>query len=194
MIAANSLPSARNLALAILIGVAAAAGCLAYALASALQENRALIAEKAQTLQTLRGIAGQADAVEQWRAATAGDADQGLFLSGASEALVAATLQSRITEQAEANGVAPMSFRAIPPKTQDGLVDIAIEVDLHGTLAGLLACLEQLESSTPLLFVTRAEIRANQRAGTAAAEEVMLDAKLEVHGFMRAEAAQPTDS
>jgi len=179
----------RGLALVILAGLVLAAGWLVGALHSAYRANQAQLAERWLSLQRYRGIAAQADAVDRWAAEIASGLEDEAFLVGESAGLIGAALQSRIADIANGNGADLTSFRAIEPATKDGLLDLAVEVQLSGRLAGVQATLEGIESAAPLLFVERAEIRASQRASLEGSEEALLDVQLEVHGFMRADAA-----
>lgn len=177
----------RGLALSMLAGLVLLGGWFVGALQSAYRENAAQVAERRISLQRYRGMAAQADAVERWAAGITNSPEDAAFLVGESAGLVGAALQSRIADIASENGADLASFRAIEPTSRDGLLDIGAEVQLRGTLVGVQATLEDIESSTPLLFVESAEIRANQRAGLEDAHEMMLDVQLELHGFMRAD-------
>ena len=189
MIAMPSPRLARLVAVALLVVALVAIGSLVLRMYTAFQENRASIRDLSHRLGVLRSLAAQERAVNEWAAELARVSDRGAFLTGESESLIAAMLQSRVAEVAEASGVALTSFRTLDPKPAEGLVDLALEVTLSGDLAGLRGWLDGIESATPLLFVSRAEVRSDGRGDSGDGEQPMLEAKLEVHGYMRAKAA-----
>lgn len=180
----------RALAVAILLVLAALLAWPAGAVLLSYAAGAGSIAESQRVLARLAAVAAQAEPVERWAAALAANVGEGAFLAGESPSLVAAELQSRVSAIAAENGAMVTSFRALEPQAKDQIIELAVEVDLYGTLGSLRASLQQIESAPPLLFVERAFFRAEQRGGDAVGEP-MLNLQLEVHGFLAGPGPEP---
>ncbi len=86
--------------------------------------------------------------------ATALDTARSFYLSGESDAVMAAALQSALSAKGEAGGWRVVSTRVLPLKQEGALHLIGIEGRLETTVDGLQRLLLALEAGRPLLVVT----------------------------------------
>lgn len=82
------------------------------------------------------------------------DISRRLYLSGESDAVMAAALQSALGAKGEAGGWRVVSTRVLPTKQEGALRLIGIEGRLETTIDGLQRLLLVLEAERPLLVVT----------------------------------------
>lgn len=82
------------------------------------------------------------------------DTSRRLYLSGESDAVMAAALQSALSAKGEVGGWRVVSTRVLPPKQEGALRLIGIEGRLETTIDGLQRLLLALEAQRPLLAVT----------------------------------------
>jgi general secretion pathway protein M len=159
-----------------------------YADQAAALENRRML------LPRLQAAADELPAlrtrVEQLRAAAG---TRKITLEGASDALAAAALQSRIEELAASVGATIGSTESLPVETRSGYRRIGLRYVLSGPYETLVKFLAKLESATPPLVIDNLHIHGVlRRPGTPAAAG--LDAGLDVYGYREAQksaAAQP---
>ena len=117
--------------------------------------------------------------VEQLRAAAG---TRKITLEGASDAIAAATLQSRIEELAASAGATIGSTESLPAEARSGYRRIGLRYVLSGSYETLVKFLAKLESATPPLVIDNLHIHGVlRRPGTPAAAG--LDAGLDVYAF-----------
>jgi hypothetical protein len=148
-----------------------------YAERAAVLENRRMLVPRlraaAEELPALRAR------VEQLRAAAG---SRKITLEGASDAIAAATLQSRIEELAASAGAAIGSTESLPAEARSGYRRIGLRYVLSGSYETLVKFLAKLESATPPLVIDNLHIHGVlRRPGTPAAAG--LDAGLDVHAY-----------
>jgi hypothetical protein len=173
------------LALALLAG----AGILAYSLAveplvSRFRDVREQIAEQRQLLGRLAAAgAEEGKAREIDKQATAKTGGQN-YLTGSSDAVRIAALQSLIGKITEAEGVAIKSTRAVQSRERDGLRLLGVEAQLTASIEQLQRILHKLETGRPYLIVETLQItppallsEENPSAGT------MLEVRLGLLGI-----------
>ena len=78
---------------------------------------------------------------------------RGYFLSGTTDALAAASLQSRVHELVTEKGGMLESVEPMPGVEEQGLMHITLHVQMTGTSETLFDVLYALESGNPILFV-----------------------------------------
>jgi len=121
--------------------------------------------------------------VEQLRA---GAGTRNLTLEGASDAIAAAALQSRIEGLAASVGATIGSTESLPPEARSNYRRIGLRYVLSGTYETLIRFLAKLEAATPPLVIDNLHIHGVlRRPGTPMAAG--LDAGLDVYGYRDAE-------
>jgi general secretion pathway protein M len=148
-----------------------------YAERAAVLENRRMLVPR------LRAAADELPAlrarVEQLRAAAG---TRKITLEGASDAIAAATLQSRIEELAVSAGATIGSTESLPAEARSGYRRIGLRYVLSGSYETLVKFLAKLESATPPLVIDNLHIHGVlRRPGTPAAAG--LDAGLDVYAY-----------
>ena len=159
-----------------------------YAERADVLENRRMLVPR------LRAAADELPAlrarVEQLRAAAG---TRKITLDGASDAIAAATLQSRIEELAASAGATIGSTESLPAEARAGYRRIGLRYVLSGSYETLVKFLAKLESATPPLVIDNLHIHGVlRRPGTPAAAG--LDAGLDVYAYRDGEksvAAKP---
>ncbi len=113
----------RSAALSLLAGVAAAAFLLVVApTLEAYERTESAVREKAQQLERYLRVASTRPAVEaQLAELEVRQAESGVYLSGATDALAAAQLQDRVNAIIRASSGALTSTQALPVKTEGAL-------------------------------------------------------------------------
>ncbi len=148
-----------------------------YAERAAALDNRRMLVPR------LRAAADELPAlrarVEQLRAAAG---TRKITLDGASDAIAAATLQSRIEELATSAGATIGSTESLPAEARSGYRRIGLRYVLSGSYETLTKFLAKLESATPPLVIDNLHIHGVlRRPGTPAAAG--LDAGLDVYAY-----------
>ena len=160
-----------------------------------LYAERAAVLAKGQTLlprlhaaaDELPGLRAQ---VEQLRAAAG---TRKLTLEGASDAIAAAALQSRIEELAASVGATIGSTESLPAESRSDYRKIGLRYVLSGPYATLVRLLAKLEAATPPLVIDNLHIHGVlRRPGTPAATG--LDAGLDVYGYRDSDKPAPGKS
>jgi general secretion pathway protein M len=160
-----------------------------------LYAERAAVLAKGQTL--LPRLHAAADElpdlraqVEQLRAAAG---TRKLTLEGASDAIAAAALQSRIEELAASVGATIGSTESLPAESRSDYRKIGLRYVLSGPYATLVRLLAKLEAATPPLVIDNLHIHGVlRRPGTPAATG--LDAGLDVYGYRDGDKPAPGKS
>ena len=149
-----------------------------------LYEQRAVLLEdRLLLLPRLRAAAEELPAlrerVEQLRSAAG---SRKITLEGASDAIAAATLQSRIEELATSVGATIGSTESLPVETRSGYRRIGLRYVLSGQYETLVKFLAKLDTATPPLVIDNLHIHGVlRRPGTPAATG--LDAGLDVYAY-----------
>src|SRR5262249_43645453 len=159
-----------------------------YADRAAVLENRRVLLPRLQAAaEELPDLHAR---VEQLRAAAG---SRKITLEGASDAIAAASLQSRIEELAASAGATIGSTESLPAEARGGYRRIGLRYVMSGQYETLVRFLHKLEAATPPLVIDNLHIHGVlRRPGTPAA--VGLDAGLDVYGYRDGEksvAAKP---
>ena len=110
-------------------------------------------------------------------------ASEPVFLSGGSDAVKVASLQSLLAGVAEAEGVTLKSTRAAEPREREAIRFVGVEAHVTATVEQLQRMLLTLEAQRPHIFVESLHIAplAASRPDTGA-DEAGLDVRLAIHG------------
>jgi general secretion pathway protein M len=150
--------------------------------AAVLDNRRALLPRLHAATDELPDLHAQ---VEQLRAAAG---TRKITLEGASDAIAAAALQSRIEELAASVGATIGSTESLPAEGRSGYRRIGLRYVLSGPYETLVRFLAKLEAATPPLVIDNLHIHGVlRRPGTPAATG--LDAGLDVYGYREGEKA-----
>lgn len=113
------------------------------------------------------------------------------YLTGQTDALAAADLQSRVQSLIESVGGHVASLQSLPGQDEQGFRRVTIRLQMRTTIGPLMQILHSLETGTPLLFVDNLDIQGrpaladdNEDAKT----EPVLTVGLDVYGYLVAEA------
>jgi len=188
----------RALALAILGAFLWAAGALAVApLVAKYRLNQETIARSGELLQRYRRL-GRARPMLEAQLAEVRErlAPAGLYLAGASDALVAAELQNRVKAVVEEGGGKLNSTQILAARDEGSFRRVAIRVQMTVTVEPLQAVFYGLESAQPYLFVDNVDIRRrvtkrrrrqrrDQPAATAPEGESQLTVRFDLYGYTR---------
>jgi general secretion pathway protein M len=151
-----------------------------------LEDGRMLLPRLQATAAALPGLRAR---VAELRAAAR---TRKVTLDGASDAIAAANLQSRIDALATSVGATIGSTESLPAVSNDGYRRIGLRFALSGSYATLMKLLARLATAAPPLIVDNLQIHGLlRRPGLPADAETDpdLDAELDVYGFRNADGA-----
>ena len=110
-----------------------------------------------------------------------------IVIDGASDAIAAANLQSRIEELASSAGVTIGSTEGLAAENRGGYRRIGLRLAISGDYDGIIKLLAAIETAAPPLVLSNVQFHGVLRP-TAQAQSSRLDAGLEVYGFRRTDA------
>jgi general secretion pathway protein M len=183
----------RILALLLLVGVIAIPYVfIVEPLAAKHREYADTIAQDQDLLRRYRRIAADRPLLQARREQLQRDPiSQGAYLSGESEALVAANLQNRIKTVIEANGGSLASTQILQSSDEDGFRVVTIRVRMTADIDAASKTFYALEAGQPYLFIDSVDISSRQarrrrrRDQKTAPENVDLNINFDVSGYMR---------
>jgi hypothetical protein len=109
------------------------------------------------------------------------------YWSGSSEPDIVATMANQLRTVMDAAGADVQEIEARDPVERDGYAGVTLHATVHATPTELLETLYSLESYRPYLFVDHLYVRAlEKRARTAEAQEAILQASLDIRGYLEA--------
>lgn len=94
----------------------------------------------------------------------------GIFLTGDTDALRAASLQALLTKITQAQGVRLRSSRTLAPTERDGLRFIGIQIELDTGITQLQAIIAAIEAQRPYLFIQSLQIAPHDMHGDGSEE------------------------
>ena len=152
-------------------------------LAARYTNARDQIAEQRILLGRLSHAAGQDGAASTLGQRRDASAAEPVFLSGGSDAVKVAGLQSLLARVAEAEGVTLKSTRADEPREREAIRFVGVEAQVTATVEQLQRMLLALEAQRPHIFVESLHITplAALRPD-AGANDAGLDVRLTIHG------------
>lgn len=186
-------PTARRvIALILLVGVIAIPYVfIVQPLVAKHRENRDTIAQYQDQLQSYRRIAANRPQLQARHEQLLRDPiSQDAYLSGESEALVAANLQNRVKKIIEANGGQLASTQILQSGDEDGFRVVTIRVRMTADIDAASKIFYALEAGQPFLFVDGVDISARQarrrrRNQRTVPQNVNLNINYDVYGYMR---------
>ena len=116
--------------------------------------------------------------------------DAGLLLSGSSDSVAAAQLQSALKDMVEAEGAKLTSATVLPSEIADGFRRVGVRVSFSGDLKLLTAVLQGIETSHPVMAVSGLELHI-AGAPVDAGEDPNLAIALDIVGFRANQAVAP---
>jgi general secretion pathway protein M len=147
-------------------------------------EREAMLADRRLLIPRMEAVAAELPALRARlaeRRATA--STKGITLDGASDALAAANLQSRVEELAVSSGVAIGSTEGLAPANRAPYRRIGLRIVVTGEYEALVRLLAALEAAAPPLVPDNLQIRAGLRPASVIAGSTRLDAAFDVYGF-----------
>jgi hypothetical protein len=113
-----------------------------------------------------------------------------LLLSGSSDSLAAAELQSTLKDLVEAEGAKLTSTTVLPPEIVDRFRRVGVRISFSGDLKLLTGVLQGIEKSHPVMAVSGLELHV-MGDSVDAGEDPNLAVALDIVGFRANEAARP---
>jgi general secretion pathway protein M len=151
---------------------------------SAFYDSNAQLLE--QRVDVIRRSENEAEDLPRLRAAAARRRGQSERvdprLSGASDAVAAATLQSSLKDLAEQEGAKLASVQMLAAAAQGGFRRVGVRVSFSGDLAQLTALLRGVETAERQLFVGDFEVHG-MSASSEAEDDDTLSIVMDVYGF-----------
>ncbi len=183
----------RAIALILLVGaIAVPYVFIVQPLAAKHQETRETITQDQDQLQRYRRIAANRPLLQARHEQLQRDPiSQGAYLSGESEALIAANLQNRIKTVIEANGGKLASTQILQSGGEDGFRVVTIRVRMTADIDAASKTFYALEAGQPFLFVDSIDISSRQarrrrrRNQKTAPQNINLNINYDVYGYMR---------
>ena len=151
------------------------------------QQTQASIAQSRNALDRYRYIAAalpvreaEMTALRQRAPARAG------FLQGSNEMLVAAQIQNRVKALVESAHGELRSTQILPPQEDEHLRRVAVRCQMELTMAAVQQVFYGIETAYPLLFIDNLDMRtrAQRRREPPPGQEVTLDVRVDVYGYM----------
>lgn len=108
--------------------------------------------------------------------------DSGIFISGESEPIRVAALQSQLAEIFAANGVKPRSTRGLPGRERNDLHLVGAQLQLVAPIDKLQKILLDIEAHKPVFLIDYLQIMPSAMTGVPNVEEAgYLDARFDVY-------------
>lgn len=162
----NSLrDSTSGKALALAIGVLALGATLFLVIAPLVSHYESTAQRLQERKELIRRYQSSARDLPRLRQAAAQRNDQSfdsdLLLTGSTDAIAAATLQSVLKVLVELEGARLTSAEMLPQETKDGVAKrVGVRITFSGTLKLLATVLEGIETTRPVLFVGNLDIHS----------------------------------
>jgi general secretion pathway protein M len=137
--------------------------------AERLQDRRGIAQRFASAARDLPALRTE---VQQWGEQAGGD---GLLLSGPSDALAAANLQSKLKDLVEQGGAKLASAQTLAVETQGGFRRVGMRISFAADLTLLTSVLLGVEAARPVLSISNLDLRGG--------ENEALSVVMDVYGF-----------
>jgi hypothetical protein len=148
----------RIAAIGLLAAALGLAGLTAYAAVSSVQSARQAVREQRETLGRLKAVLALKPMMEKSAQATLSAKDRPEFLTGASDSVIQADLQTWLDGVARQNGVRIMSVGNAPSLQQGGMRFAGLRADISGTNSGIQGTIFAIETAKPYLIIRQAQI------------------------------------
>lgn len=141
------------------------------------------IATKREMLARLQSIAAREAEVQAAARQPNAQLDQGEFLAGSNEGVMAADLQTRLKAITERSGARIRTIQGQPTKVGDPIRYIGARLTIFGNLQRVHNTIYAIETEKPYLFVTDAVVKlASPVVRNGTPEEPVIEARLDVFG------------
>jgi hypothetical protein len=149
----------RLAALGLLLAVIGATGLLLVVpLVDYFNSLRTEIATQRETLGRFEAFAANKDSAQALAERSEAAMRSGIFLTGETDALRTANLQTLVTEVAQNQGVRLSSTRALPIQEANGLRFIGVQAEFDADLRQLQAMILAVEARRPYLFIQSLQV------------------------------------
>lgn len=157
----NARPRTRRLvAIGLLAGSIAGAGLLTMAAVSSVYASREAVREQRENLGRLQAVLALKPMMEKSAKAAIADNDRPEFLSGASDSVIQADLQTWLDGVARQNGVSIMSVGNAPALQQKGMRFAGLRADISGPNEGIQGTIFAIEAAKPYLIIRQAQLHS----------------------------------
>ncbi len=157
----NAGPRTRRLAaIGLLVGCVAGAGLLTMAAVSSVYASRDAVREQRETLGRLRAVLALKPMMEESAKAAIAADDRPEFLTGASDAVIQADLQTWLDGVARQNGVSITSVGNAPALQQKGMRFAGLRADITGPNEGIQGTIFAIEAAKPYLIIRQAQLHS----------------------------------
>ena len=154
-------------------------------IAAMFAEREARIQQQQALLARLSAIATQASAIESLASETESQLQNGEFLTGANENVIAADLQTKLKTIMGNSGAQSRAIQSLPGRTVDQIKYSGARIDLSGPLPAVMRAVHAVESARPYLFIANAVLKSGPAMRPGTAEEPVLQAQLDVYGAVQ---------
>ena len=157
----NARPGTRRLvAIGLLAGSIAGAGLLTVAAVSSVYASREAVREQRENLGRMQAVLALKPMMEKSAKAAIADNDRPEFLSGASDSVIQADLQTWLDGVARQNGVSIMSVGNAPALQQKGMRFAGLRADISGPNEGIQGTIFAIEAAKPYLIIRQAQLHS----------------------------------
>lgn len=178
--------------LLLIVAIAAAYSFILEPIIVGYSETDRRIEEVREQLSRYQRLAAARPALErQVQQVATEQTSDGYYLSGGTDALVAAGLQDRVNALVEAKGGSLRSIQPMPGIDEQGFRRITLRVQMTATIEALFETLYALEAGTPMLFVENLDIqsrlvrrRSDETGAQVAPDAPLLTVGFDLSGFM----------
>jgi len=115
--------------------------------------------------------------------------DRTELLEAAPDAVMAASLQSRMAELARQGGLQTHTMQVLPARNASGIKWVGLGVTLTGTLENIANVFAMIEGAKPYLFIERLTLNAQGPSGAGLELPLTLVADFEIYGAVFQEKA-----
>ncbi|MGC2779394.1 MAG: type II secretion system protein GspM [Bradyrhizobium sp.] len=154
-------------------------------IAAMFAEREARIQQQQALLARLTAIAAQASAIEGLASETETQLQNGEFLTGATENVIAADLQTKLKTIMGNVGAQSRAIQSLPGRTVDQIKYSGARIDLSGPLPAVMRAVHAIESAKPYLFIGNAVLKSGPAMRPGVAEEPVLQAQLDIYGAVQ---------
>ncbi|WP_315716358.1 MULTISPECIES: type II secretion system protein GspM [unclassified Bradyrhizobium] len=154
-------------------------------IAAMFAEREARIQQQQALLARLSAIAAQASAIEGLASETESQLQNGEFLTGANENVIAADLQTKLKTIMGNAGAQSRAIQSLPGRTVDQIKYSGARIDLSGPLPAVMRAVHAVESARPYLFIANAVLKSAPAMRPGTAEEPVLQAQLDIYGAVQ---------
>lgn len=186
--------ASRTVALALLIGLGVAAyGLVVDPLMRSYRETDAAIAQASLSLARYEAIAGSGSQFEaQLDRLERHQAQSGIYLTGATDALAAAKLQEKVSATIQENGGNLRSIQILPVESDGDFRRVAVRVRINARIEPLFRILYSLEAGEALLFIDNLDIKADRRrrrkqGSQSSPDDPTLSVRFDLFGYLKPE-------